>query len=807
MRRRVSSLVIGALLVSSAGVSGMVALAEPAGAATVPSGFGDVEVASVPSPTAVEALPDGRVVVLDQNGKVRVIQGGTLLPTPALTIGVCGGSGSEMGLLGFTTGNDFAASGAVFIYYTAPVTGGCVNRVSRFTMGGNLIDPGSEVVLLDNLPGTVTEPAGNHNGGDVEVGQDGYLYVSIGDSGSDPRGNSGSAGANDAAQDLSILSGKIARITTDGGIPADNPFQGAGTVRCATSGISAPIGQKCQEIFAYGLRNPYRFAFDPNEGATRFFIDDVGQGTREEVDEGIKGANYGWNIREGSCPQGKSPPCAAPTAGLTDPLTDYGRQDGCTYITGGAFVPNGAWPEMYDGAYLFADGGCGKIFVRTRDGKVDYAAPFASGAGVVADMVFAPDGAGYALYYTQSNTGKVRKLTFNGLPAPAPVSALKLVSTASTRVYDTRNGIGTTPGLMRAATSRVVKVPVPGPAVKAVLVNVTYAGARGNGFAQAWPTRTTRPATSILNASTDGEVVANAAVLPVAADSTIMISTSVTTDLLVDVLGYFVAPAGAPGGEYRALTPARLLDQRRAPGSALESGAKNPYQSAGDHIDLQVAGQLGVPGDGSAGAVAVILTALGSAQPVSGYATAYPSGVARPNASNVNTSGQADVRANLVIVPIGANGKISLFGFNVSALLVDVAGWFTADSVAGSGAGLFTVTPSQRVIDTRSASPAGFGGAFAAGENRMVNLSPPIPAAATAVVQNLTVAATGGWGFVSAFPAGSGVPVTSNLNYTGVDQTRAALAITTRAPAAGAKTGFYSSAATHLIVDIYGYFV
>ena len=814
MRRSVGSVVVSGLIGAAALVAGVAFGAPASTAGTVPSGFTDVEVASVPNPTAIETLPDGRVIVLDQGGKVRVIQSGTLVAAPVLSLNVCGGGGSEMGLLGFTAGNDFAVSGRVFIYYTAPVSGGCVNRVSRFTMGGNAIDPNSEVVLLDNIPGTVTESAGNHNGGDVEIGQDGYLYVASGDSGRDPRGNSGGAGDNDAAQDLSILSGKIVRITTDGGIPADNPFTGAGTVRCATSGVSAPIDQKCQEIFAYGLRNPYRFAFDPNEGATRFFINDVGQGTREEVDEGIKGANYGWNTREGQCPRGLTPPCAGPPAGLTDPLTDYGRASGCTYITAGAFVPNGVWPAAYDGAYLFADAGCGRVFTRTKAAAVDYAAPFAEGVGVLADMVFAPEGAGYALYYTQNDSGKVRKITYTGLAAAGSVAGLKLNSVAPKRVYDTRNGIGTSPGLMRGATSRVVNVQPPSAAVKAVLVNVTYAGAQGNGFAQAWPTRTSRPGTSILNASTAGEVVANSAVLPVSADGTIMVSTSVTTELVVDVLGYFGSPSGAGGGEYRALSPARLIDQRSPAGTVLASGAKNPYTQVGDHIDVQVTGQLGVPSDGSAGAVAVILTALGSNQPVSGYATAYPSGVARPNASNVNTSGAADVRANLVIVPIGTNGTISLFGFNTSALLVDVAGWFTAEAVAASGNGLFTVTPSQRVIDTRSSAPAGFGGAFSPGQTRSLNLAPPVPANATAVVQNLTVAATGGWGFVSSFPEGAGSPATSNLNYTGPDQTRAALAITTRTPLAvpvavpvSVKTSYYSLAATHLIVDTYGYFV
>ena len=138
------------------------------------------------------ALPDGRAVVLEKAGEVRVIRNGAVLPTPALTLTVC--SDSERGLLGFAADPFFAANGFVYVYYTrlaAGAPGGCVNRVSRFTMTGDTIAPTSEVVLLDNIG----SPAGNHNGGDVDVGNDGFLYVSVGDGGCDPRGDSGAPAA------------------------------------------------------------------------------------------------------------------------------------------------------------------------------------------------------------------------------------------------------------------------------------------------------------------------------------------------------------------------------------------------------------------------------------------------------------------------------------------------------------------------------------------------------------------------------------------------------------------------------------
>jgi glucose/arabinose dehydrogenase len=131
-------------------------------------------------------------------------------------------------------------------------------------MSGASIDPASEVVLLDDI----SSHNGNHNGGNLEIGSDGFLYVSVGDAGgTNPRGDSG---VNQAAQDLSLLNGKILRVTLDGRPAPGNPLTGPNSAPCATAGISAPRSTQCQEIFAWGLRNPYRFAFDRNDGSDRF---------------------------------------------------------------------------------------------------------------------------------------------------------------------------------------------------------------------------------------------------------------------------------------------------------------------------------------------------------------------------------------------------------------------------------------------------------------------------------------------------------------------------------------------------------
>jgi len=401
---------------------GLGAAAIPAAAQAAPAGLVDTRLAvpasnPLSAPTAIAPILDtGRALVLEQGGTVRVLQAdGTVAAADALALSVC--TGSEQGLLGAAADPGFAANGYVYLFYSRNA-GNCnsatgrFNRVSRFTMTGNVIDPGSEVVLLDNM----NIPAGNHNGGDLEFGRDGLLYVSVGDGGSNPRGGGGTA-----AQDPSLLNGKILRITSTGTVPPDNPFVGAANATsCATAGLSAPTSAVCTETYASGLRNPFRFAFDPNTLATRFFVNDVGDGTWEEVDEGGSGRNYGWRSREGFCVTGSSTNCPAPPAGITDPLTAYNHSTDCTYVTGGAFIPNGIWAAAYDGGYLFADGGCGKVFLRTAAGTVDYGDPFATTSGVITDLSFLTQGGRTALYYVTNASSQLHAITLPPRPPGDP---------------------------------------------------------------------------------------------------------------------------------------------------------------------------------------------------------------------------------------------------------------------------------------------------------------------------------------------------------------------------------------------------
>jgi glucose/arabinose dehydrogenase len=391
-----------------------------AGAATtprpsaLPPGFTDTVIANFRKPVGFAALPDDRILAVQQVGKIHVIQDGALLPTPALDISakVCN-TNSERGMLGVAIDPNFVTNGYVYVYYTFKKFDPCkrdmvdvpVNRVSRFTMTGNTIDPASEKILIDEM----ISYHGNHNAGDLGFGKDGFLYASVGDGGCDWEGAHGCDKSNGIAQRLNTLQGKVLRIKANGNIPASNPFTGAGTARCNHGAVAD--GTKCQEIYLYGLRNPFRFAFDPNATKTRLFVNDVGLGTWEEIDKAVKGANYGWPAREGPCATGSVVDCGR-VPGFTNPIFAYTHTPGnCDAVTGAAFVPAGTWGGAYDGTYFYDDFVCGKIFILQSDGSggwtsSTFATGFSSGGPV--DILFGPHNGTTSLYYSSlANGGEV----------------------------------------------------------------------------------------------------------------------------------------------------------------------------------------------------------------------------------------------------------------------------------------------------------------------------------------------------------------------------------------------------------------
>ena len=353
-------------------------VASRATAAALPPGFVETQFGgNLPgSPTAMAFAPDGRLFVCLQAGQLLVIKNGSLLSTPFVTLTV--DSSGERGLLGIAFDPNFTTNNYVYLYYTVS-TSPIHNRVSRFTAAGDTAVPGSEAVILelDNL-----SAATNHNGGAIHFGPDAKLYIGVGENGN---------GAN--SQTLSNLLGKMLRINADGTIPTDNPFYNTAT------------GNN-RAIWALGLRNPFTFAFQP--GTTRLFINDVGQSTWEEINDGIAGSNYGWPTTEG--------PTSNPA--LRSPIYYYGHgttsTTGCAIVGGAFYNPSVLqFPSSYIGKYFFADV-CGG-WIRVFDPTAGTATGFATGIVNPVDLHVGPDGALY--YLARGSGGQVFRVT--ALPAQA----------------------------------------------------------------------------------------------------------------------------------------------------------------------------------------------------------------------------------------------------------------------------------------------------------------------------------------------------------------------------------------------------
>jgi glucose/arabinose dehydrogenase len=291
-------------------------------------------------------------------------------------------------LLGFAFHPDFPATPEAFVSYTrtgAPL----VSYVSRFfsTDAGLTLSAGSEEVIL-----TVLQEAANHNGGDLHFGPDGNLYLGLGDSGGvgDPR---------DYAQNTSTLHGSIVRLNIDGAtpydIPAGNPF--STSAQCTQGFGSAP----CPEIFAWGLRNPWRFSFDTSTG--KLWAGDVGQGSWEEIDVIAVGENYGWNDREGAhC---FDPPSGCAT-NFVDPVTEYDHSMG-TSVTGGYVYRGSAIPDLV-GWYVFGDFGSGALFAIPEDSQPDVMPEVLEQTGL-SIVSFAQDNDG-ELYLLDFSVGTIHKV-------------------------------------------------------------------------------------------------------------------------------------------------------------------------------------------------------------------------------------------------------------------------------------------------------------------------------------------------------------------------------------------------------------
>ena len=372
----------------------------------------------------------GRLFVVEQSGRIRVVQDGALLAAPFLDIQpLTGGSGSvEYGMLGMAFHPQYATNGHFYVYYTS-VADANASVVARYTVDpgdANLADPASAQVVL----GPIAQPYKNHNGGNLQFGPDGKLYLGLGDGGSqkDPECR---------AQQTNTLLGKLLRLEDDGSPAAGNPFAGDPTA--------------LDEIWATGLRNPWRFSFDRLTGD--LYIGDAGQNEREEISFQPAGSpggeNYGWKLMEGTfcfgtdgCPAGQ-PPCNDPS--LVLPIVDYSSSAGAECAAVGGYVYRGCAIPDLQGTYFYADYCTARVWSLRYDGTtvtehVERTTELAPGGGLQLDRInsFGEDADG-ELYLVDRGTGGSDGEVYRIVAAfPAPYEDLG---------FGTAGGSGAVPAL------------------------------------------------------------------------------------------------------------------------------------------------------------------------------------------------------------------------------------------------------------------------------------------------------------------------------------------------------------------------
>ncbi|MET3176378.1 UNVERIFIED_ORG: subtilisin family serine protease [Arthrobacter sp. UYCu721] len=494
--------------------------------------------------------------------------------------------------------------------------------------------------------------------------------------------------------------------------------------------------------------------------------------------------------------------------------------DGVEYLVGGQVVAAGTYPgtgtvtvtARAKADYVLASGAAAEwshTFKATPYSVAPAAVVFTDNDGTASDTFTVPamDGVEYVVaekvvaagtypgtatvtvsaraktdYVLASGAVAEWSYAFKATFAPVP-GALKPV--APFRALDTRNS-------SPVAADSSVSFQVAGvngiPAdVSAVVFNLTVADAKSFGFVTAYPSGTHRPNASNVNFNV-GQIVPNSVTVPVGADGkvTLFNRSSGTAHLLADVAGYYLPGMPTAAGAFQAVAPKRFLDTRESAPVGADSS-----------VSFQVAGVNGIPADVSA----VVFNLTVADAKSFGFVTAYPSGTARPNASNVNFS-TGQIVPNSVTVPVGADGKITLFNRSsaLTHLLADVSGYYLAGTAAAPGT--FQAVAPSRFLDTRNSASVGADSSVSfqvAGVNG-------IPAGVSAVVFNLTVAEAKSFGFATAYASGTGRPNASNVNFNAGQIVPNS--VTVPVGADGKVTLFNRSAgATHLLADISGYYL
>ncbi len=332
---------------------------------------------NISSPTAFAFADQNLIFVTEKAGKLRVIKNNTLLSKAAITLSVS--TESERGLIGIAVDPEFSSNKLVYLYYTVSGTPK-FNRIERYKFESDTLTLSTKQTILE----LNQLSAGNHNGGALNFGPDGKLYIGVGEN---------AVGSN--SQNLDNYLGKILRVNSDGSVPTGNPFTG---------------NDAKSRIWAYGLRNPYTFTFDP--ASDRLFINDVGEGTWEEINDGTTGGlNFGWPSKEGKCVNN--------CTGYTDPLYAYGHGNGvnlgCSIIGGTFFNPTTTnYPTNLKGKYFYTDF-CGDwINYIDPSNPVTSTNLITSLPGGITYLLTGPDG---NLYFLSRANGALYKITSDNVTA------------------------------------------------------------------------------------------------------------------------------------------------------------------------------------------------------------------------------------------------------------------------------------------------------------------------------------------------------------------------------------------------------
>jgi hypothetical protein len=403
-----------------------------------------------------------------------------------------------------------------------------------------------------------------------------------------------------------------------------------------------------------------------------------------------------------------------------------------------------------------------------------------------------------ASYSGDSNNGGVGTTSCNDPAAAVVVGSVagRYTPLTPARILDTRSGAGGVTGPLGPGATVDVQVTgrggVPTSGVAAVALNVAVTQPTAAGYLTLFAAGSPQPATANVTFGA-GQTVPNLVVIKIGAGGKVAMFNSAGTHVIYDVAGWYSDSARTNEGRYQPLQPARIFDTRQGTDGHVRLGA-------GENVSLQVAGRGAIP---PVGAAAAVLNVAVTNTTAPSFLTVYPAGEAQPQTSNLNYRG-GDTTSNRVMVKLGSGGKVTVYNNQGSAdVVVDASGWYTDSSVSGTAGAYVPLSPA-RILDTRDGT-GGTAGRVGAGAPVEVQVAgrAGVPAIAAAVVLSVAVTQPAAAGYLTVFPAGTAMPLVSDLNYV-AGETRSNLVVV-RLGAAG-RLGLFSSAPAHVVFDVVGWF-